>query len=133
MNDAKPSDTAALPAPTKRNRFRRLRWISAAMLTPILVFVVTTAEGLMHGPLTTAFNEEMGRRARDAGLMGSSQNEVERVLGPATFVWSKEADVSRGEPASKTFNFARWSWVPAGVFQVHCANGVVVGLEQLDD
>ncbi len=120
------------PAPKKRG-FTIWRLMIAVAVVAFLFGVVRPAflvfDALSHGPFTVAYNRDCQRLADEARLIGKPESEVIKVLGEPTSVW----EYDHPDGWTKTFNYAPVSFVSSGKFQVHCRDGVVKILEQLDD
>jgi hypothetical protein len=110
-----------------------------AMFMGIVVPVLTAIDAIGHGPYATAFNQRYQGLANRAGLVGSPESDVVKVLGEPTSVWRYWSRIdSTGRPAAgayliTTYNYAPCAFVPCGIFQVHCGGGVVRATERLDD
>ena len=125
-----------------RTRFtvRRLMAVVAvvAVIMGVLVQFLKAVDAAIHGPYATAFNQSCQQLADRAGLVGSPESDVVKVLGKPTSVWrySSVRDLTDRPAAGAylitTYNFP-CSFLPCGIFQVHCIGGVVRSTEQLDD
>jgi hypothetical protein len=111
-----------------------------AMIMAVLVRVLTAIDAMSHGPYAKAFNHRSQRLADRAGLVGRPESDLTKILGEPTSVWRywsavsmKTRQPSPGAYLVTTYNYAPCSYVPFGMFQVHCADGMVQSTEQLDD
>ncbi len=127
-----------LPPGMVRRLFRIPRWTIRRLMIVIAVLAFFLAivrpaylvvDAFEHGPYTRAFNRRCQQIADDAHLLGRPESDVIAVLGEPTEVWTYDDHLG---VQVRTFNYFPSSF-PAGVFQVHCQRGIVVGLEQLDD
>ncbi len=87
-----------------------------------LAFVYPAMDVLGHGLYSTWYNRRCQRLADEANLVGRPEADVVKVLGQPTFTY-----------LDRTYNYAPVRWFPGAKFQVHCENGIVIGLEQFDD
>ena len=106
----------------------------------LLVACLWVFDAFTHGPYATAFNQRCQSLADRAGLVGSPENNVVKVLGKPTWVWKywSSIDTTTGNPSAGahftvTYNYAPCPLAASGLFQVHCTKGVVKATEQLDD
>jgi hypothetical protein len=126
-----------------RMRFtvRRLMAVVAvvAVIMGVLVPLLNAIDAVNHGPYATAFNQRCQELADRTGLVGSPESDVIKLLGKPTSVWRYwSVEDLTGRPAAgayliTTYNYAPCSFVPCGIFQVHCIGGAVKSTEQLDD
>ena len=106
----------------------RLNWKLRSMLIVMpmigftLMIVVPALDAAAHGPYSTWFNPHCQQLADDAKLVGGPESEVIKVLGPPSYTY-----------LDRTYNYVPVRWFPTAKFQVHCKNGVVIGVEQFDD
>ena len=74
-----------------RTRFtvRRLMAVVAvvAVIMGVLVQFLKAVDAAIHGPYATAFNQSCQQLADRAGLVGSPESDVVKVLGKPTSVW----------------------------------------------
>jgi hypothetical protein len=127
--------------PRMRFTVRRLMAVVAvvAVIMGVLVPILKGIDAANHGPYATAFNQRCQKLADRAGLVGSPESDVVQVLGEPTSVWRYWSVRNlTGSPAAgayliTTYNYAPCSFVPLGIFQVHCIGGAVKSIEQLDD
>ncbi len=121
---------------------RRLMAVVAivALIMGVLVPVLKAIDATYHGPYACAFNQRCQALANRAGLVGSPESDVVKVLGAPTSVWKYRSlvhSITRRPVAGAylitTYNYAPCSFVPCGIFQVHCDGGIVRATEQLDD
>jgi hypothetical protein len=107
----------------------RILLVAGSSLGAVVVLQVAIfADALGHGPYTTWYNNKCLRLAQNAQLVGRPETEISAVLGPPSYVWDY-GDVSGRR---KTYNYDPLG-LATGIFQVHCRDGVVKGLEQFDD
>jgi hypothetical protein len=119
---------AVIPAPRViKVKHLMMLVVAAALCMAVLRPVLLVVDAIGHGPYSTWYNARCHRLATEAGLVGKPEKEVEKVLGKADFVW-----VYDRPDRSRTYNYAP-SVFSGGKFQVHCKNGIVDNLEQLDD
>lgn len=111
----------------------RPRWNLRAMLialpvgTVLLSVIFPACDAVSHGPYATWYNRKCQRLADDARLVGRPEEDIIGILGPPTFFYGAKGS------REQTYNYAPFSMFPAGKFQVHCQDGIVVSVEQLDD
>jgi hypothetical protein len=130
-----------MPMPRMRLEVRRLMGVVAvvAAIMGILVPLLKAIDAASHGPYTMALNQRCQDLADRAGLAGSPESDVVKVLGEPTSVWRYWSGTDlTGHPAAgaysiTTYNYGLSSLVACGLFQVHCVGGVVKSTEQLDD
>lgn len=133
--------TLTMRLPGVQLSVRRMMAVVAivAVIMSVSVSLLKAADAANHGPYATAFNQRCQELADRAGLVGSAENDVVKVLGKPTSVWRHWSQWHpNGHPApgaciNTTYNYAPCSFLPCGVFQVHCAGGVVKSTERLDD
>jgi hypothetical protein len=93
-------------------------------ISPVYLFF----DALGHGPYTTNYNQKCQKLADEAKLLGRPEADIIAILGPPTDIWDYEGDGKR-----MTYDYNPVPFIDAGIFQVHCKNGIVTGLEQFDD
>jgi len=92
------------------------------LLIAVILAVLPAMDAASHGPYSTWFNWRCQKLADEAGLVGRPEADVMKVLGPPSYTY-----------LNRTYNYAPVGWFPTAKFQVHCENGVVIGVEQFDD
>jgi hypothetical protein len=92
--------------------------------------LVPPMDALSHGPYSSWYNARCQKLADDSGLVGRPERDVVGVLGQPSFSY-RYPDV--GGKWARTYNYAPCNLFPTAKFQVHCVDGVVVGVEQFDD
>jgi hypothetical protein len=100
--------------------------VSLAVVPPVL----TAIDAANHGPFATWFNHDCQRRADEAVLVGRPEKDVTAVLGPPSYTYEYQGGNGR---MTRTYNYAPSGLFPTAKFQVHCQNGIVMGVEQFDD
>jgi hypothetical protein len=133
--------TLTMRLPGMQFSVRRMMAVVAvvAVIMCVLVSLLKAVDAANHGPYTTAFNQRCQELANRAGLVGSPESNVRKVLGEPTSVWRRRSQWhTDGRPVAvaylnTTYNYAPCSFLPCGKFQVHCVGGVVESTEQLDD
>lgn len=129
-DDAKvPGDETGTGGPaTKRTRTLRLpMMILSAFGSMVLLATLAVLDASHHGPYATWFNRRCQQLADESRLVGSPESDVVSILGRPTFHYAGDDD------ARRTYNYAPWPFVPTAKFQVHCRDGIVESVEQLDD
>jgi hypothetical protein len=107
-------------------------------LLPI-AFIATIMVINPNHPYVRRYNKRLERIATESRLIGSAEERVKLVLGNPTFIdsgwdrWGSET----GEPVPSaefwtTYNYAPYPSFPFAVFQVHCRDGIVQGIELYD-
>jgi hypothetical protein len=114
--------------------------VGVAVAATLAVGFIWGIDALYHGPYATALNRRCQRLADRAGLVGSPESDVTKILGEPTSVWRYWSAVSMetrqpspGADLITTHNYAPCPYVACGLFQVHCTGGIVRNTEQLDD
>jgi hypothetical protein len=133
--------TLTMRLPGVQFSVRRMMAVVAvvAVIMSVSVSLLKAADAANHGPYTYAYNQRCQELADRAGLVGSPESDVVKVLGRPTSLWRHWSQwYQNGRPApgayiNTTYNYAPCSFLPCGVFQVHCVGGVVKSTEQLDD
>lgn len=97
------------------------------LLTAFATIVIPACDAVSHGPYSVWYNSKCQHLADQAKLVGGPERRIIEVLGRPTSFYSREV---AGE---RTYNYAPFPRFPVAKFQVHCVNGIVVGLEQFDD
>jgi hypothetical protein len=87
-----------------------------------LALALPAMDAAGHGPYSTWFNRRCQRLTDEAKLVGRPEADVVKVLGPPAYTY-----------LDRTYNYVPVRWFPTARFQVHCENGVVIGVEQFDD
>src|SRR5262245_30617604 len=106
----------------------RLRTVLIAVPTlSVASIAVPACDAVTHGPYSSWFNQRCQVLANEAQLVGKSESAIVPIMGPPTFLYPEDDDSQR------TYNYAPVWYCPAAKFQVHCANGVVIAVEQFDD
>ena len=90
-----------------------------------LIWIVTIADVLWHGPVTKNHNERLADIARSNQLVGKSKQFAVSLLGEPTSTYDN--------PNGVTLNYAPFRNFPGGKFQVHCEYGAVYSIELYDD
>ena len=110
-----------------------------AVIMSVLVSLLKAVDAANHGPYTISFNQHCQELADRAGLVGGPESNVRKVLGKPTSVWRywnrwyPDGHLPARAYLITIYNYAPCSFLPCGVFQVHCVGGVVESTEQLDD
>ena len=118
---------------------RVVRNLGLVLVASLLAGCLSFYDAATHGPYARAFNQRCQRLADRAGLVGSPESDVVKVLGKPTSVWRYwSATDLAGRPVAgadfiATYNYAPCPFAPCGMFQVHCRSGIVEATEQLDD
>ena len=137
-----------VPETSKLSRTKRLLFWQITLLPAYALFAFLFVGGVLIGapieaarlgPYTTWFNQHLQRKAIEAGLVGAPEKRVRAVLGAPDNVrqfW--EVIEASGQPARgaqfiTTYEYYPYPVLPISKFQVHCAGGVVRGLEMFDD
>ena len=114
--------------------------VAVTIAASLLTVVLWALDALNHGPYATAFNRRCELLVVQARIVGRPEAEVAKVLGAPSEVWRywSPENSETGQPAPgarrvTTYNYAPSPYVPAGLFQVHCYDGVVDHTELLDD
>jgi hypothetical protein len=118
--------------PVKDSKIMRMRWRLRTMLIAVPVIGLTSAiipacDAVTHGPYSSWFNQRYQSLANKAQLIGKTESQIIPILGPPTFFYPGDNDSQR------TYNYAPVWYCPTAKFQVHCVNGIVIGVEQFDD
>ncbi len=92
----------------------------------ILFYSIAFLDAFSCGPYTTWHNSTLSETADAHALVGSSENSVVAILGEPTSI-DKSQDGHR-----TTYNYAPFPVIRGYTFQVHCADGKVVGTEMYD-
>jgi len=123
---------------TRRRGF--LITIVAYAVSLVFVWAFVIVDVANQGPYVRRYNERLEKVAIDAGLVGDSEDRVEAVLGPPTYVYGGwgSYDAETGEPTpgaryTTTYNYAPYPSFPMAKFQVHCRDGIVQSIELYDD
>jgi hypothetical protein len=121
----------------------RRRTAGACLLTYVALlpfaFIATFIVINPSHPYVRRYNERLERLATESRLIDSAEERVQIVLGNPTFIdrgWDRR-DSETGDPVPgaefrTTYNYAPYPSFPFAVFQVHCRDGIVQGIELYD-
>lgn len=115
------------PATRRAWTLRLPLMILAAFGWMVLLATLAVLDARHHGPYATWFNRRCQQLADESRLVGRPEGDIVSILGRPTFHYAGDDDSSR------TYNYAPWPFVPTAKFQVHCRDGIVESVEQLDD
>jgi hypothetical protein len=105
-------------------------WLLVILFSALAAAVLPPLDAVSHGPYSSWYNARCQKLADESGLVGRPERDVAGILGPPTFFY-RYPDVD--DKWATTYNYAPCGLLPTAKFQVHCVDGVVVGVEQFDD
>ena len=93
--------------PRMRFTVRRLMAVVAvvAVILGVLIPVLQAVDAIAHGPNAGVFNQHFEALANRAGLVGSPESGVIKVLGEPTSVWKywSSIDSTTGRPSAGAY------------------------------
>ena len=104
-----------MPMPPMRFTVRRLMAVAAvvAVIMGVLVPLVKAIDAANHGPYARAFNQRCQELVDRAGLVGSPESDVVKVLGKPTSVWRYWSVTHlTGNPAADAYLITTHNYAP---------------------
>ena len=89
------------------------------------IVIITMADVVCHGPVTTHHNQRLANTIQSNQLIGKSKEFAITVLGSPTSRYSLRS--------GETLNYAPFRLLNGGQVQLHCKNGMVGSIELYDD